>query len=218
MVKLGLQKDSIAKYLKASKDKLIDVSANPVDIFEWRVAHRRLCDYWILPLIISPHFALPWARFFSEQHSPVIDKVNDEIDGTSLPVFWLQWFVCPSYPLWQMAKKFQSTSSYVDNVLQTFLALTCLEEFLFFVVILFLGMQNITNIPNNNNNLAQIVGFKLHWTLGEALFVYFQFYVLYFVNSLLADFVHDFIFYLQLYVVFPLVLCRRTLTIFSLVT
>ena len=132
---IGLSKENIMKYEKVSKEKLASVSSNPVDFFEWRVAHRQLCDYWITPVLFNSNFGLIWARFFSEKHSPVIDKVNDPIDGTSLPVFFLTWFICPTYPFFQMSKNFKSNSTYIDEILYWILALKCLDDLVKFLIL-----------------------------------------------------------------------------------
>jgi len=186
---IGLSKENIMKYEKVSKEKLAAVSSNPVDFFEWRAAHRQLCDYWITPVLLNSNFGLIWARFFSEKHSPIIDKVNDPIDGTSLPVFFLTWIISPTYPFFQMSKNFKSNSTYIDEILYWILALKCLDD-LFKFLILF-----------DSNSRLKSLSSRLYHLLASATYALFSYHVMYFI---IPDWLSDAIFYLYIYVIIPL--------------
>ena len=186
--KLNLTNAQQKKILEKVSHKRSTIQKAPVDIFEWRLAHHRLVDYWILPLLSCPRAALIWARFVDSNH--LIEKVNDEIDEIPLPEFWLKWTVAPSYPLYQIARKFNS-KTYVDELLEYNFQLQSISEAAFFLLTLVaLSQANLTPLLTEAYSFARL-----------AIIAPLAYYVVYW---LVPSFLNHFFFYLIIYVALPL--------------
>ena len=167
--------------------KRTSIQKAPVDVFEWRVAHHRLVDYWIIPLLSCPRAALIWVRFIDSNH--LIEKVNDEIDEIPLLEFWLKWVVSPSYPLYQIASKF-SSKTYVDELLEYNFLISAVAEFVILLVMLAgLARGNFSPLLGEAYSFAQLA-------IGAPL----SYYVIYW---FIPNFLNHIFFYLCIYVVLP---------------
>lgn len=198
---LGISKDLHEKYHAATKNKLEAVQHNPVDIFEWRVLNRHLCDYWIIPLVLCPHFGLIWLRFYGS--SVGIHRLTSVITEMAFPEFWLTWLITPSYPLFKISLMMSSNGTFIDNVLQWVLFASMLDELSTFV--------KIMEIPEHSlwkylAELWEIVYSKIIISSFYFISSSFSYYVVYW---FIPRFISDFFFLLGVYVFIPLGILRR---------
>ena len=199
---LGIDPKLYPKYKKASDKKIDSVRAYPVDVFEWRHANRRLCDYFIIPAFFSSSAGLILARF--QDFSSVIENHDNEIDDASIFVFVLTWFIAPSRPFWRITKKFQS-DTYIDDILCWSLFLMTVFQIIKFVCSLFL-------IIINKFNHAQAIVIQKK-TLGHLNFLDFDIAPITFIDyfrlrilTVAVEFVVIFFFYNVAYWLVPLFL------------
>jgi len=204
---LGIVEKSITKYKKAASSKIESVKRNPVDLFEWRVVHRRLCDFWILPMIANPTIGLLWARF--TEHSEVVEKQDDEIDNLTTQQFWLTWIICPSLPFWLISKKFTSFT-FVDEIISWALCIYTTLQCLYFLVVI------LCILTNNLNFALDLVKNRLILTVYMGLATFISYYGLYW---FIPGFIEDTFFYFFVYIVLPaIVIIFFLLTVGGLIT
>jgi hypothetical protein len=150
----GLTDKEKAKLLAAVKSKQESIAKAPADVFEWRVANRRMADYFILPLLLSSHATLLWVRFSSFLHNN-LEQVTDEIDDIPSLEFWFKFLVAPSWPLYQVASKLQ-TSCFVDTVIMYSFGLQAAAEATGFMGLLYAAAKGGTY------NGHAMLGVKVH--------------------------------------------------------
>lgn len=96
---VGLDARQMKRVETAVSELDAKVSTQPDDVWEWRAANRRLCDCWLVPLLNAPHLASLWLRFFDRDDHAAgggLDSLDDPIDESSAPSFWLAFFGAPS--------------------------------------------------------------------------------------------------------------------------
>ena len=190
---LGLSSEQKAKLFQAIEAKLAAIQKAPVDIFEWRIAHHRLVDFWIMPLLLYPRAGLLWARFLDSNH--LIEKVNDEIDEIPLTEFWIKWLVAPAYPLYQISQKF-SSHTLADDILRFyFIVLTFVDGVQSFWAIWLLVFGNTKLVEAHCMRQAS-------WFVADFVFGYFCYYILYW---FVPNFISSLFFYFAIYIGLPLV-------------
>ena len=194
---LGIDNKSIPKYQTAAKSKIDAVKKNPVDLFEWRSLNRRLCDFWIIPMMMNPTVGLLWARF--NEHSDVIEKQDDEIDHLTTRDFWLTWFICPSRPFWLTAKNFASVT-FVDDVSSWSLFFAMFSECLGILAVLRYLMFG--DFPT----ALSILRNRLVFPIFNFLVTCVSYYILYWV---IPNFVEDIWFYSTIYVIMPIIILSQ---------
>jgi len=126
--RLGITAPLEREQVRSAIQKLQErIAQRPANFFEWRVAHLRLCDTWIVPMLRgAPRFLAIWARYFtenpaSEAAKTSFEKADDVWDSTSPTEFWLSMVFAPYYPHAQIARKFHVTdndffTNYCDTV------------------------------------------------------------------------------------------------------
>ena len=171
--------------VKAKLTKLDEkATASPVDFWEWRAANRRLCDWWVQPLMSAPRVLLIWLRFYQEEGA--LGKYDAEIDDTNIVTFWLQWVFCPNWPLFKTAGMFHD-SGWIDTVLY----FTTLVNLIGDLALCFTGKQFTANLKAK---MLLEVGLYQFANIGYYVFYWFCPY-----------FVLTFFFYINLYVIAPLI-------------
>jgi len=184
---LGLSTEQKLKLTQAIVAKLAEIQKAPVDIFEWRIAHHRLVDFWITPLLICPRVALLWARFMDSNH--LIEKANDEIDEIPLTEFWIKWLVAPTYPLYQISQKFNSHTLADDILGFYFMILTFVDVVQFFLAILLLAVGDTRFIVGQASQFVSVFA----W-------VHVSYYLVYW---FVPNFISSLWFYFTIYIVLP---------------
>lgn len=186
LLKLGVHIAQHKKYFeKAGKDRN-SMCGRPADVFEFRACNLRFVDFWLIQALHFPDFGLLWARFYDD-HS-VIEKHNDEIDETPLWKFFATWIVSPSYPLYQIAHKLDSTT-YVDEVIEYTLLLVVVTQICQFIN-MFFGRKLFVAYWTN----------KFNRTVGGMVFAFVGYHGLYWV---IPRFLGDMWFYFFIYFVLP---------------
>lgn len=194
---LKIKSADFKKY-KSAASKAMDSSKHaPVDVFEWRLHHRRLCDYWILPIIAHSTVGLIWARM--TEHSDIVEKHDDEIDNLSLLEFLVTLIVWPSRPFYLIAMKFKS-ETFVDDVISWFLLGKMASELVCFM------SDCSTTIQGKGFMPLTYEGWVL--SLRSLCFIVFNYYVTYWIIS---NFLNDTWFYFNVYCVLPLMLVGYSL-------
>mmetsp|Transcript_4521 Transcript_4521/g.10649 ORF Transcript_4521/g.10649 Transcript_4521/m.10649 type:complete len:333 (+) Transcript_4521:29-1027(+) len=108
------------------------MTAEPSNALEWRLANRRLFDFWFLPLAsISSRATLIWLRFFHDDSNSAIDRYDGHCDESSGAYFWAEWVVTPSYPLARMARSLNIPESSIDGMIIGTLSVRIVVDFLF---------------------------------------------------------------------------------------
>jgi len=197
---LGVSISSRDKY-KAQADKFLAIKRNkPQDVFEWRAVNLRLCDYWVLPMILNPDASLLWFRYW--QNEAKLDEIDDEVDKTDEVQFWLTFLVTPSYPFYLVSKKFESKNSLVDEVIE-YSQLSCVVSQ---VTDIFLAFINGFSTQTLSKELGRVFKARLYWSVPLWLYALFNYYVLYFLEP---SFAYDWQFKIMLYLALPLLSAYR---------
>jgi hypothetical protein len=84
-----------------------NAAASSSDTFcEWRsisADNTRISDSWIVPLVNDPRSLLIWLRFFDK--SSFLDRIDDDVEKSSIIEFAFTCAFVPSYPLFRMVQK-----------------------------------------------------------------------------------------------------------------
>jgi len=186
LLKLGVHIAQHKKYFEKSDKDRKSKCSKPADVFEFRACNLRFVDFWLIQALQVPDFGLLWARFYDD-HS-VVEKHNDEIDETPLWQFFATWIVSPSYPLYQIAKKLDSTT-YVDEVIEWTLLLVVVTQIVQFIKMFF-----------GREAFVAFWTMKVSNTVGGLVFAAVGYYGLYWV---IPRFLNEIWFYLFIYGVLP---------------
>lgn len=131
----------------------------------------------------------------------LIEKVNDEIDEIPLFEFWLKWTVCPSYPIYQIARKFDS-HTYADDLLEfNFLFQSVAETVAFILLLIKLAHGNVSAFVLETLSFMRL-----------AVLAPLSYYVIYW---FVPNFINSIFFYLTVYVLLP-VKCLAALAALAL--
>ena len=188
--KMKLTPSQIIKILQKVAEKRSSIIKAPADVFEFRTAHLRLVDYWIIPLLYSPRAALLWVRFLDK--NSLIEKVNNEIDEIPLFQFWLKWTVCPSYPIYQIARKFDSRTCTDEFLEYNFLIKSFYEIIAFILLSIRLAKRDRTQLRFFTNEIRSLT--------RVALIASTSYYILYWFTPNVINHIY---FYLTIYVLLP---------------
>ena len=111
----------------------------PSDVWEWRLANRRLCDFWVITLWgCAPRSLLIWLRFFDhDDETGALERVDDVIDQMGPVNFWLTWLCVPSLPFARLARQLD-LSGYMDTMVYLIAQLWVIAGFLVVAIIAFL--------------------------------------------------------------------------------
>lgn len=89
-----------AQLYRALDELDVRLADTPGPAWDWRVANRRLCDWWILPLAsYAPEILLLWSRYHGDS-SGALGTLDSELDEASALWFWTTLMFVPSYPLY----------------------------------------------------------------------------------------------------------------------
>lgn len=114
--------------IKASIEKLrLKLSGAPANIWEWRMANRRLCDSWLLPMYSFPTSSLlVWLRYFHVNQTDALAQVRDKIDESTEAAFWSYTVLLPNLPFMKLA--FATQMDGLKHYLLRFVAVSALLD------------------------------------------------------------------------------------------
>ena len=138
LTQMNVDDSGKALYHTKAEETLNSIREKPIDVFEWRAANRRLCDFWVIPMFLNPTFGLLWSRFFD--NDKIIEMHDNEVDQITSWSFWLSWFLCPSRPFYVVSFKFMS-DTVVDDHLRTLLMIQFYNELASFLVVIYLRYE-----------------------------------------------------------------------------
>lgn len=99
---LGITLEAEQEQIHRALDELgARLTVTPGSAWDWRLANRRLCDWWIMPLAsYAPEVLLIWSRY----HNPsgALGILDDELDQAGPLWFWTTFMLVPSYPLYRL--------------------------------------------------------------------------------------------------------------------
>jgi len=101
---LGVTSVGEIKKVEQALDKLdAQISENPGDFFEWRIANLRLCDLWLTPMVLgAPRITMLWMRYGTDAGKDAIEAVDDAFDEATAASFWAKWLFLPHYDFWNL--------------------------------------------------------------------------------------------------------------------
>jgi len=188
LTSLGLSAAEFVSVTKSINEKVTAVSQNPVDLWEYRALNLRMHDYWLLPMTSSSRLVLLYSRYFDSGH--IIDKIDHEIDELSTFKFWSLWIFSPSYPLYQVAQKFNDKHSWLDDMVEYILLMQSIFEPVGMLGLLLTGSDGVLKIFSNG--IGQMI--------GTLIYMYFGYYCVWW---FIPRVVLNILFAMQVYIIWP---------------
>jgi hypothetical protein len=117
---LGVPEKKRDKVL-AEAAKLDDrITAEPSDIFEWRITNRKMF-YWLQDMTQScPRITLLWLRYAHNDKADALDTIDDLVDEISETEFWFWWVFSPYTFFVKAADSLVMEKSWADEFIKTY--------------------------------------------------------------------------------------------------
>jgi len=175
------------------------INKTPANFAEWRLANRRLCDMWLIPLSTSPRALLIWLRFFHTDEESALDIHDSAIDETDLSVFIWQLIFVPTWPLVESLAKYIDKDTYMDDVFRYVLSVRLGADVL----------EVIALTMDPFEVFARTIVAEMYGVSSA----FFSYYVLWYITPL---FLLDFLFYSLVFVGVPLYALFKLMTVVAM--